>query len=127
MRNGTETMDNTALLIIFTPISFSLLISVLLNILLGGILAKVVLRDRAERHITSKTTSTDLDCEVFVRQPSIAEYSTVRYSKQDVYRQPLDTSHSLPNGMKDIVNLEPNPVYQSADPLPSSNTYVEVN
>lgn len=126
--NTTGTMDIGQLLIILTPLSFSLLASLLLNFVLVLLLGKMALRYKPEMAATQsilKTTPTpEKDCEVFQNEHPV--YSTVRAERMT----PLDTlSFPLsPNTSPDVVYLESNPMYQSADPLaPPDPSYYEIN
>ena len=125
-RNTTGTMDISQLLIIVTPLSLSLLASLILNILLACLLAKMVLRDKPEVAATqsiTKTTCDTKDCEVY-QQPI---YSTVRHSELTLIPSTSSLPHSPANSDGDYT-LKDNPLYQSSDPLsPNDPSYCEVN
>ena len=118
-------MDISQLPIILTPISLSLLASLLLNILLVCLLAKMAFRYKPKMAATQSITKTDIEnCEVF-EQPV---YSIVGQSEA---HPPPNTSSlpvSIERGSDEVYSVEDNPMYQSADPLPPRHpTYCEVN
>ena len=98
------------ILILLTPVSLSLLLSLLLNIVLGGVVAKLALRNR-----TSPTVKPGPDPEAFQNRLSSHNYATVQYNRGANETRDLSPSRTANEPPEEVLDLEPNPLYIPVD------------